>query len=414
VEFTMARSLKLTENVIKALEKPPKGTRLTINDTGQPGLDLRITDKGAMSWSVPYRIGIKTKRYTLGRWPTILVKDARVEARDVLRQLNKGEDPQATKRKARLEPDPATVQEVGDAYLVFFGNKASERQVRLALTRDLYPALGDVPMREVTTPQIVAVLDAIQTRAKASGRKGDAMVNRVRAVFSVLWSWALERGYVEVNHVKMTKRRVLHSRDRVLNEAEVKTLWSAQETNAPYTVRMVSRLILVTAQRRSEVACATWNELDLDSKIWTIPGSRTKSGRTHRLPLSDLAVELLDEVRNRAGNSPFWFPSRWGKRRGLHPIDPNTISRFWSENAEPVWKLTNVRPHDLRRTASTAMAEMKYARREVISAILNHSYSDVTAVYVRAEMIDEQREALQSWGNYLRELTTVVVAHIPK
>ncbi len=402
----MARSLKLTENLIKALEKAPKGTRLTINDTGQPGLDLRITDKGAMSWSVPYRIGKKTKRYTFGRWPTIPVKDARVEARDVLRRLNKGEDPQAAKQKARLEPDPATVQEVGDAYLVFFGNKASERQVRLALTRDLYPALGDVPIREVTKPQIVAVLDSVQARAKASGRKGDAMSNRVRAVFSVLWSWAMGKGFVEENPVEQVKRLKLLSRDRVLEESEIKTLWSSLETDAPYTVRMISRLIMVTAQRRSEVACATWKELDLDSKIWTIPASRTKSGRSQRLPLSDLALELLDEVRSRAGNSPFWFPSRWGKRRGLHPIDPNTISRYWSENAEPLWGLTNVRLHDLRRTASTLMAQKRFARREVISAILNHSYSDVTSVYVRAEMIDEQREALQSLGNYLRDLTS--------
>jgi len=211
----MVRRQKLTDSLIKTFKNPPQGTRLTIKDLGQQGLDLRITPNGVKSWSVAYRVGRKTTRYTFGRWPSTLVKDARVMARDVLRQRDKGEDPQEAKRKSRLEPDPASVREVGDAYLAELGITPSERHVRLALTRDLYPALGKTPIAEVTKPQIDAMLAAVKTRANASGKKADAMVNRVRAVLSVLWSYAIDKELVAENPVLKTKRRDLHSRDRV-------------------------------------------------------------------------------------------------------------------------------------------------------------------------------------------------------
>ena len=399
-----ANHMTLTEFKVERLR--PDAQRYTVKDIGQPGLCLRVTPSGIKTWSFVYRSGRETKRFTIGRWPAWSVIKARQRTRDILRARDKGEDPATVKQEAKRAPMPSTVREAGDAWLEAICDKRSLRTDKQALHRDLYPSLGKRPMQDVTTPQIVALLDAAQNRARSHGAKGDAIVNRVRASLSSLWAWAEERGYCTENPVTKIKRRSLKSRDRVLTPDELKTLWKAWDSDAPYSVRMVSRLLLVTAQRLSEVACAEWREVDTDAALWTIPAARTKSERVHRLPLSNLALELLTKVKEKSADSNFWFPSRWGPRKGLHPISSNTISRYWSENSEPTWGVTNATAHDLRTSAATAMAELS-VRREVISAVLNHAHGDITAVYIRAELIDQQRDALQKWADYLRELVGV-------
>jgi len=399
------RQMVLTEAQAERLK--PEEKRYNVKDSGQPGLDLRVTPSGVKTWSVVYRRGRKTQRITIGRWPAWSVIKARQQARDILRARDLGEDPAAVKQAKKRAPEPPTVQEIGDAWLAAISKRKSLRLDKQALTRDLYPALGGQPLRDVTKPQIAAILDAVLARANARGATGEAMFNRVRASFSSMWAWAIERGHSDDNPVMAIRRQKLQSRERVFTPEEIKTLWAAWDTGTPYSVRMVSRLLLVTAQRLSEVTRAEWSEVDRSTRIWTIPSAHTKSGRVHRLPLSDFALELLDAVEQESSDGRYWFPSKWGReRRGLQALRSNTISRYWSEHADVTWGVEDARPHDLRRSAVTAMAELG-VRREVTSAVLNHTHGDVTAVYVRAELIDQQRDALQKWADYLQELVEV-------
>ena len=163
-------------------------------------------------------------------------------------------------------------------------------------------------------------------------------------------------------------------------------------------VRLSLKLMLVTAQRRDEVVCASWAELDLAERGWEIPGSRTKNGRAHRVPLSPLAVGLLDEIREKSSDSKWLFPSP----RGGKSITPAAVSHAVGNNLEAIG-VAGITPHDLRRSAASHMTELGVSRL-VVSKILNHTDSSVTGVYDRYEYGPEKRHALEAWGGRLQEI----------
>jgi integrase len=155
------------------------------------------------------------------------------------------------------------------------------------------------------------------------------------------------------------------------------------------------KLQLVTAQRRGEVISMRWE--DVSDDIWTIPAEHSKNGLPHRVPLSPLALELLGEAKQLA-ESPWVFP-------GLKPtahLGGNSVNHALQHSRE-VLKLSDLTPHDLRRTAATYLAGLRVPRL-VIAKILNHSERGVTAVYDRHSYDEEKRQALDAWSQRLHAI----------
>jgi integrase len=215
--------------------------------------------------------------------------------------------------------------------------------------------------------------------------------------------WALARGDLDRNPVEgMKKPAPLRSRSRVLDEQEMRRLW----TELPQTLartkacQRIIQLCLVTAQRVGEVAGMRRNELDLATREWHLPGSRTKNGHAHRVALSDLAVRIITAAMADAHDSPFVFPSNGG---ALPPAAvARTIVRAQGRFGIAPWSA-----HDLRRSAITAMAKLGVAP-VVLGHVANHrtttKFGVTLGVYTHHSYAEETHSALNLWADYLSKL----------
>ena len=193
------------------------------------------------------------------------------------------------------------------------------------------------------------------------------------------------------------------SRDRVLTQSEIRQFWLGLEDprlSMSVPIRLMLRLMLATAQRKGEVIAARWGEFDLQDGWWTIPAEKSKNGLPHRVPLSSLALSVLDEIRDRSAASEFLFP---GPQR-TKPIRGDAVSKAVRRSADALG-IDDFTPHDLRRTAASHMASIG-TNRLVIQKILNHAESGITAVYDRHSYDAEKRQALAAWGRWLDALVS--------
>ncbi len=209
-------------------------------------------------------------------------------------------------------------------------------------------------------------------KAFAAACGAPIMVNWSKALISKIYSFGIGRGLVEHNPcllVPMPARE--RPRERVLTEEEIRRLWRALDDEHP-VMAATFRMRLLTAQRGVEVLKMRWQHLD--GAWWTIPADIAKNGLTHRVPLAPQALTLLDELRPLTGTSPWVFAS---------PRKPGAHITAVQKAAERIAKTADVEfvPHDLRRTAASCMTSMGISRL-VVSKLLNHVESGITAVYL--------------------------------
>ncbi len=210
------------------------------------------------------------------------------------------------------------------------------------------------------------------------------MANRTLSLTKKLLNFACDQGLLESNPAARVKPPGIETpRDRVLSENELRTLWHRLTDLSP-TMRAACRFILLTAARSGEVLSAQWHEVENDE--WVIPGSKTKNGLSHRVPLSPQALRVLP-------------PRSTGR---IFPVTPRSLSRA-IQRCRTRWGIEHFTPHDLRRSAASHMARLGI-NRLVISKILNHTNASVTSIYDRHSYQPEMREALRKWGDALEEI----------
>jgi len=199
-------------------------------------------------------------------------------------------------------------------------------------------------------------------------------------------------------------------RQRVLTDAEIPLFWWATQgeirngIESTYPGGPFARFLLLTAVRRSEAACMTWGEVDLDHARWVIPGHRTKSGGAHEVPLPLMAVDLLRSLPRFAGGD-FVF-STTGGRNGIR-----SFGLYKAAIDARATGLVNWRFHDLRRTARTNLASLGVSP-FIAELILGHQQKGVHAVYDIHRYEIEKREALERWASRLRDIVTPPPAHV--
>ena len=263
----------------------------------------------------------------------------------------------------------------------------SAKEVERLFAHDILPVLGARPLPDITRADIHTLLDDIAERAPVHA-------NRVQANLSAFLNWCLDREYITANVVHRMKHRTPEkSRQRVLSEDELKSVWRAAETMA-YPFGSIVQLLLLTGQRLSEVGGAQWSEFDLTSKSWRIPAERSKSGVGHLVPLSALSVAILRDVPRMVGSS-FLFTTR-----GDRPVSgfSKAKARFDETSGVSGWRY-----HDLRRTFATGLRSLEVDRL-VVSMLLNHADSSVTAIYDRYAEDKRKRIAVEKWGRHLHGL----------
>jgi integrase len=392
----------------------PLGVRTDYFDETVAGLALRVTEKGHRSWTYLFtspRDG-KRARATIGTYPATSLAAARGKALEAKGHVEAGDDPRLV--LAGQATAGMTVAGLIDAYLADPEKAAlrSRAEIDRRMRKNVIPIIGEVKLAELRRRDVRNVTDAILKRK----RKVEAtrVFEDVRAVVR----WAVQNEYLDANPLDgMRKPAEATSSNRVLSDGEIRTLWIGLPKALPRSIQCqrIIKLCLVTAQRVGEVAGMTRREIDLIAREWRLPGSRTKNGHPHVVPLSDFAVQVIKQAMAAAGSkSEPLFPCGDGS---LSPVvvarailRANEISK---ERPLGRFGIARWSAHDLRRTALTGMARLGTAP-IVLGHVANHrttTRAGVTlSVYSQYTYDKEKREALDLWANRLSALTAGVAA----
>jgi integrase len=406
----MARA-RLTELGVSKLAPPASG-RIEIFDSTLPSFGVRLTSSGTRSFFVMTRVRGTLRRVTLGSHPAIRLADARRLAREAMAMARLGNDPSASKRAAR-RPAERPVERVIQDYIARAQKargRRAWREVERSLSRELAPWQGR-PIESITRADVLELLDAIVDRGSP------AMANLLLRHLKHFMGWCLERGLIEASPAAGIRAPAeMRSRDRVLTEPELAAVWAACGTLG-WPFGPLVRLLILTGQRRNEVAWMRWRDVDLQQNVWTLPRELTKSDRAHVVPLSDPAKEIIAGLprlaelvfpANREGSS---HPVS-GFSRAKARLDAEMLrllrKHATGQGQEPTKvELKPWRLHDLRRTAASGMARLG-APPHVIGHALNHvpaaSLGQLGAIYVRHDYGRETRQVLTAWASDVKRI----------
>ena len=398
---------KIGERDIDALgpKQREDGTRTDayLWDGELSGFGVKATPGGKRVFIVQYRIGGragKTQRVTIGPHGHVTLTEARKRAKELLGKVAANQDPagerRAIKQTIKEKRDAGTLQEAIERFLTLHEHPTrywKEKRARL-LGADL-AALHGVPIRDVTRGRLKSAIDAVKARSHAAAR---LLFADLRPFFK----WLAESELIETNPMTgVHGPKPLAARDRVLEDHEVKAFWqAANEMSWPFA--SIYQLLLLTGARREEVAGMTWSELDLEAGLWTLPASRTKNKREHRIPLTEAALALLGKqaatggefVFSTTGTTP---PSGWSKAK--RALDSRMKERLGTR-FKP-WRL-----HDLRRTCATGMENLGVPT-HVVETALNHvsgAKAGIVGVYQRAEHREAVKAAFEKWAQRVMEI----------
>lgn len=387
--------------------KPDPSRRLELPDGALPGFYLVVQPSGAKSWAVRYRAEGKPKKFTLGPYPRLSLGDAREQARTALRLASEGRDPAAMRTAAEREAEASTKLRFGSVVAEFIERYAKPRNrtwpetERLLTKADLAP-WQDRDLRSITRQEILAVLDAIVERG------APIQANRLVAALRRFFGWAVERGLLDASPVASLKPpSAEEARDRVLADGELRAIWLAAE-EIGYPFGRAVQLMILTGQRRSEVLEAEWSEFDLERRLWSIPRERAKNGTGHVVPLSPLALELIQGMPRVGQGQQLLFTTNGATPFSGVSKAADRLSNLAAEylNSDPGGVLAPWRLHDLRRTFATGCARLGVSM-HVVEKTLNHTsgtFGGIVAVYQRHEFLDERRRAMNVWADHIADL----------
>ncbi len=397
----------LTTKGIEALK--PGEARREVADGLVAGLYLVVQPSGKKGWALRYRLAGKPAKFTMGAFPAISVAAARDQARAALIEVAKGVDPAGAAKVAKVEAAAKVERDRVSAVVnLFIERHAKPRQkswaeTRRVFDREVIPFWGERALGSITRADVHDLLDRVVDRGSP------IMANRVLAAVRKLFNWSVERGILAASPCdKIKAPGAEQSRDRTLNDAELRAAWAAcGDIGWPFGPLL--RLLLLTGQRREEVGAMRWAEVDLDAGLWTLPRERAKNARAHAVPLSPQAVAILREVtRIEVEGAPgFVFTvtgstpvSGWSRAKAR--VDA-ILARELGE-APPGFVI-----HDLRRTFASNLARLGTAL-PTIERLLNHvsgpSFGGVAGVYQRHGFEPEMRRAVDAYGTFVERLAS--------
>ena len=375
---------------------------------GVAGLQMQIKPSGARSWILRAQIGRKRRDIGLGGFPDVTLAAARERAREIREQIRLGIDPVEARKavRAALIADQVRQLTFSEAAsqchstkIPEFNNAKHASDWINSITRYAVPIIGKIPIAQVELAHVVKVLEPIWLTKTETA-------TRVRQRIESVLAWANVSGYragdnparwkgnLEYALPKPSKvRRRTHF--SALPWQEIDTFMIALRDREGMAARALEFLIL-TAARSGEVRLATWDEIDLDRKVWTIPADRMKAGKAHRIPLSDQAVRILEDLPRFEG-SPYLFTSPRGGV--LSDMSISSVCRRME---------VDVVPHGFRSTFKDwARSSTSYAD-EVSELALAHVSSDATrAAYARDELLPKRTRLMRDWAKYCENSPSV-------
>ena len=356
------------------------------------GLYVLVLPTGARCWVQRLVIKGRRRELGLGGYPLVSLAEAREMAFAQRKMARAGGDPLASKRRAQgqLSFEAAAARVLEQQRPGWRNPKHAEDWPR-SLRAYAFPRIGGVPVSEVTTADVLAILTPIWHTKPETAR-------RVRQRIGAVMKWAVAMGYRPDNPAgdvlgqALGRQQAIVQHMRALPHGEVAnaitTVWASK---ALVTTRRAFEFLVLTAARSGEVRLATWDEMDLDAAVWTIPAARMKAKRDHRVPLSARALAILTDAGGRREGTGLVFPNPRGK-----PLSDITLSKLIKELG-----IAAV-PHGFRSSFRDWAAEQTNTPREVVEAALAHTVQNPTeAAYARSDLFERRRRLMDEWAEYL-------------
>jgi integrase len=384
--------MKLTAAAVGRLKLPPGKNDDLVFDTAIHGFAVRLREGGHRSYIFQYKHDSRTRRLTIGSATAVDFGAACKTAKTLYAQVRLGHDPAGEKERAKLTASETFAATVTAQYLPHKRRELrpqSYEDVERHLLRHAKP-LHCLRLETVSRRDIAACLAAVRVNV------GRISANRTRTSLSALFSWAMSEGLVEANPVVGTLRVEEQSRERVLGFDELRLVWNALPDS---DFGSIMKLLALTGARANEIAGLRREELR-DGAI-LLPGSRTKNGREHLIPLSAPArVILTDHLQHKDEERRLVFGRRTGPFSGWSKCKEALDRRIAkvAGRSLPHWT-----PHDLRRSFATHAAGIGI-QPHIIEAVLNHvsgHKGGVAGIYNKATYEPEKRTALDRWAAHL-------------
>ncbi len=390
--------MALTATAIKNFKPKDKPVRLA----DERGLYLLLNPNGSRWWRFDYRFDGKHKTLSFGVYPDVPLKLAR-ERRDEARNLVAlGSDPGAQRKaekQAKAESGSNTFEALGREWIATRGKEWTESYTSKtvsSLERHAFPAIGAKPISEITAPELLALLRAIEGRGTVD------MAHRISQHCSAIFRFAISTGRAVTDPVinlrgalSSTKKEHYAALTDPLAFAEL--LRDVEKYRGEATTKAAMQMLALTFQRTKEVRFAEWSQFDLDAAMWRIPAEIMKMREAHIVPLSRQAIAVLKELQPLTGAGRLVFQSSISRER---PISENTVIYALGRMGYK-GRMTG---HGFRSVASTMLNEQGF-RADLIERQLAHSEMNaVRAAYNRAEYLPERKTMMQQWADYLDKL----------
>ncbi|WP_426262983.1 tyrosine-type recombinase/integrase [Sphingomonas sp. PWP1-2] len=425
---------RITKRSVDAIPLPVIGARSYLWDETLKGFGVMVTHKAARSYLVQYRIGGRgapTRRYTIGQHGSPWTAErARERAEELLEQIRRKIDPVEADRAMLAAAGTAKALDAAQQHIAArlgfstFATRYVEKYAQIEqprswketdgiIARDLKPAFGETPLTEITDADIAERLDEIGERSRSAALKA---YKTLRSIFN----YACDK---ERRHLPPSRSPMLGikppskagKRERTLSDAELRLVWMAAG-GLGWPFGPIVRLLILTGQRRDEVAGMAWGELDKDKRQWLLPGERSKNGYPNLVPLAPSALVALTDlpvIKSKAGllftTTGETAVSGFSKVKAR--LDATILELIRKEAREAgqseaeIEKLA-VAPwtlHDLRRTLATGCQRLGFAT-EITEAVINHvsgTRAGIVGVYQTYRYEAEKRSALEAWARHV-------------
>lgn len=388
----------LSDTALKNLKPKKKSYKVADRD----GLYALVSTAGAVTFKYDYRLNGRRESVTLGRYGPAGVSLARAREKclEARRALAEGLSPaQEKQRDKRRQQEAKSFGAFGERWLTEARMADSTRAMRRAIfERDVAPAFRSRLLKEITPGDLRALC------AKVKDRGAPATAIHVRDIVKLIFGFAILHGEKVANpaeEVGPTSIATFVPRDRSLSPTEIRIMFGQLEHVATLpTIRLGLKLIVLTMVRKSELQDATWDEVDFENAVWTIPKERMKRAKAHNVYLAQQALDIMIALKTCAGNSRYLLPSRYDADAPMSRATFNRVTVAVVERAKTQkLPLETFTVHDLRRTGSTLLNELGFNSDWIEKCLAHEDGRSSRGVYNKAEYEHQRRHMMQEWAD---------------
>jgi integrase len=391
----------LSDGTLRGLK--PRAALYKVTD--RDGLYVVVTPRGTISFRMDYSLNGRRETLTIGRYGTkdgislLMARERCMEARKAIAQgISPAQEKQREKsRLAEAQTFGEYTKRWLDEHRMADSTKAMRKTV---IDRDILPVFQNRRMTEIGPEDLRALC------AKIKGRGAPATAVIAREIVKLVFAYAAMHGEKAPNpadEVGPSSIATFVPKDRALSPSEIRLMHRLLETTATLpTIRLALRLVLLTLVRKSELIEATWDEVDFENAVWSIPKSRMKAGKPHNVYLSQQALDIFIALHTCAAGSKFVLPSRYDADRCMSKATLNRVTQVIAEKAKqsnlPLEPFT---VHDLRRTGSTILNELGFNGDWIEKCLAHEDGRSSRGVYNKAEYAEQRRHMLQEWADMI-------------